>query len=72
MPRRKKVDLSIEERITAVEAELEALAEQTRNKKQELKALKQEKDEADKAKIIEAFISSGKTVEEAISLLKPE
>ena len=32
MPRRKKVELSIEERIAAVEAELEALAEQTKAK----------------------------------------
>ena len=47
MPRRKKVELSIAERIAAVEAELEALAAQTKEKKQELKALKAEQAEAD-------------------------
>ena len=72
MPRKKKVELSIEERIAAVEAELEALAAQTKEKKQELKALNAEKAEADKAKLIEAFIASGKSVEEAIGLLKSE
>ena len=72
MPRRKKVELSIEERIAAVEAELEALTAQTKAKKQELKDLKAEQAEADKAKLIDAFITSGKSIEEAVSLLKPE
>lgn len=72
MPRKKKVELSIEERIAAVEAELEALIKQTKEKKQELKDLKAEQAEADKAKVIEAFIASGKTAEEAVNLLKPE
>lgn len=72
MPRRKKVELSIEERIAAVEAELEALTAQTKAKKQELKDLKAEQAEADKAKVIEAFLASGKSAEEAVSLLKPE
>ena len=72
MPRRKKVELSIEERIAAVEAELEALAEQTKAKKKELKDLKAEQAEADKAKVIEAFLASGKSAEEAVNLLKPE
>ena len=72
MPRKKKVELSIAERIAAVEAELEALAKQTKAKKQELKDLKAEQAEADKAKLIDAFIASGKSIEEAVSLLKPE
>lgn len=72
MPRRKKVELSIAERIAAVEAEIEALATQTKEKKQELKALKAEQEEADKAKLIEAFLASGKSIDEAVSLLKPE
>ena len=52
MPRKKKVELSIAERIAAVEAELEALAKQTKEKKAELKALKAEQAEADKAKVL--------------------
>ena len=72
MPRRKKAELTIEERIAAVEAELDALAEQTKAKKKELKDLKAEQAEADKAKLIEAFIASGKSIDEAVSLLKPE
>ena len=63
MPRKKKIEnLSIAERIAAVEAELEALAAQTKAKKQELKDLKAEQEEADKAKLIEAFLASGKNV----------
>ena len=67
MPRRKKVELTIAERIAAVEAELEALAKQTKEKKQELKDLKAEQAEADKAKVIEAFIASGKSADEVIA-----
>ena len=73
MPRKKKVEnLSIAERIAAVEAELEALAKQTKDKKQELKDLKAEQAEADKAKLIAAFVASGKSVEEVIAMMNPE
>ena len=72
MPRRKKVELTIAERIATVEAELEALAKQTKEKKQELKDLKAEQAEADKAKVIEAFIASGKSADEVIAMMKPE
>ena len=72
MPRRKKVELTIAERIAAFEAELEALAKQTKEKKQELKDLKAEQAEADKAKVIEAFIASGKSADEVIAMMKPE
>ena len=72
MPRRKKVELSIAERIAAVEAELETLAAQTRMKKQELKDLKEKQAEADKAKLIEAFIASGKSIDEVVGMLKSE
>lgn len=72
MPRKKKVELSIAERITAVEAELEALAEQTKAKKKELKDLKAEQEEADKAKVIEAYLASGKSADEIIAMIKPE
>ena len=72
MPRRKKVELTIAERIAAVEAELEALAKQTKEKKQELKDLKADQAEADKAKVIEAFIASGKSADEVIAMMKPE
>ena len=67
MPRKKS--LSLAERIAAAEAELEALTQQMKEKKQELKALKAEQKEADRAKLIEAFIASGKTVDEVIALL---
>ena len=70
MPRKKKVEnLSIAERIAAVEAELEALAKQTKDKKQELKDLKAEQAEADKAKLIAAFVASGKSVDEVIAMM---
>ena len=72
MPRRKKVELSIAERIAAVEAELETLAAQTKMKKQELKDLKEKQAEADKAKLIEAFIASGKSIDEVVGMLKTE
>lgn len=72
MPRRKKVELSIPERIAAVEAELEELAAKTKAKKAELKALKAEQDEAEKAKVLEAFIASGKTADEVVAMIKPE
>lgn len=71
MPRKKNMQ-TIAERIAAVESELEALAEKTKNKKLELKALKQEQEESNKAKVIEAFLASGKTVEDAVSLLTGE
>jgi hypothetical protein len=58
----KKVELSIAERITTVESELETPAAQTRMKKQELKDLKEKRAGADKAKLIEAFIASGKSI----------
>ena len=72
MPRRKKVELSIAERIAAVEAELETLVAQTRMKKQELKDLKEKQAETDKAKLIEAFIASGKSIDEVVGMLRPE
>ena len=72
MPRRKKVELTIAERIAAAEAELEALTAKTREKKQELKALKAEQEESDRAKLIEAFVASGKSVDEVIAMMKPE
>ena len=72
MPRKKKVELSIPERIAAVEAELEELAAKTKAKKAELKALKAEQNEAEKAKVLEAFIASGKTADEVVAMIKPE
>ena len=44
----------------------------TKEKKQELKDLKAEQAEADKAKVIEAFIASGKSADEVIAMMKPE
>lgn len=70
MPRRKKVEQTIEEQIAAIHAEIEELTNQVKEKKKVLKALKAEQAEADKAKLIEAFVNSGKSIEEAVELLK--
>ncbi len=72
---------AIEEKITAVEAEVEDLGTKLKGKKAELKDLAKEKlaaekeaaekkAEANKAAILEAVEKSGKTVEEILELLK--
>ena len=85
---------NIAEKIAAVEAEIAAIGEQLKAKKDELKALMKEKAKADKsaakqkakeeaeaaakkaeedkAKLLEAFQASGKSVEELVAFLKGE
>ncbi len=84
----------IAEKIAAVEAEIAAIGEQLKAKKDELKALAREKAKADKAaakqkareeaeaearkaeedkaKLLEAFQASGKSMEELVAFLKGE
>lgn len=70
MPRGKKKVVNVAERIEAVKAEIEKLTVDLKAKKAELKKLEAEQAEEDKAKIMEAFVASGKTAEEVIAWLK--
>ena len=85
---------SISEKISVVEAEITAIGEQLKAKKDELKTLVKEKAKADKAaakqkakeeaeaaakkaeedkaKLLEAFQASGKSVDELVAFLKGE
>ncbi|MCD7739625.1 MAG: hypothetical protein LUH58_11430 [Lachnospiraceae bacterium] len=71
MPRgRKKVQpQTVEERIAAVTAEMEALKEQLKEKKNELKELQTAKEAEDQKKLLDAFAASGKSVEEVLAML---
>ena len=71
MYNRKKV-VNVAERIEAVKAEIEKLTVDLKAKKAELKKLEAEQADEDKAKIIEAFLASGKTAEEVVAWLKAE
>ncbi|HIQ92539.1 MAG TPA: hypothetical protein IAB24_04765 [Candidatus Copromonas avistercoris] len=74
MPRTKgsknKTALPVEERISAVVAEIEAMEEQLKQKKAALKQLKAEKEEENQKKILAAVAASGKSAEEVIALLE--
>lgn len=74
MPRpkgsKKKLVLSIDERITAVTAEIESLQEQLKGKKAELKQLKAEKEEEDQKRLLAAVAASGKSIDEVIALIE--
>ena len=76
MPRskgsKKKLVLSIDERITAVTAEIESLQEQLKEKKAELKQLKDEKEEEDQKRLLAAVAASGKSIDEVIVLIEIE
>ena len=72
---------AIEEKMKAVEAEVEELGTQLKAKKAELKQLAKDKEaaiaaaterkaEEDKAKLLEAVEKSGKTIDEILELLK--
>lgn len=73
MPRTKgsknKASLTVEEKILAITAEIEALQEQIKDKKAELKQLNAEKLEEENKKVLDAFNASGKTAEEIIALI---
>ena len=66
---KKKLVLSINERITAVTAEIESLQEQLKEKKVELKQLKAEKEEEDQKRLFAAVVASGKSIDEVIALI---
>ena len=51
---------------------MRSLSNQLKEKKAELKKLEAEQAEEDKAKLIEAFNASGKTIDEVITWLKGE
>lgn len=74
MPRpkgsKKKLVLSVDERITAVTAEIESLQEQLKEKKAELKQLKAEKEEEDQKRLLAAVAASGKSIDEVIALIE--
>ena len=70
MPRGKKKVLNISERIEATKAEIESLTTQLKEKKAELRQLEIEQAEEDKAKLLDAFTNSGKSVDEIIAWLK--
>ena len=71
----------LNEQISATEAEITALTEQLKTKKAELKALTKEREAAEKAaveakeaeqkaKLLEAVASSGKSIDEIISMIQ--
>jgi len=73
----------IAEQITSVEAEIASLTEQLKAKKAELKELTKaqeaavaaaaaQKAEEDKAKLLEAVATSGKTIDEVIAMISGE
>ena len=74
MPRTKgsknKTALPVEERISAVVAEIEAMEEQLKQKKAALKQLKAEKEEENQKKFVGAVATRGKWAEEVIALLE--
>ena len=72
MPRGKKKIVNVAEKIEAVKAEIETLTAQLKEKKAELTKLEAEQAEEDKAKLIEAFAASGKTLDEVVAWLKGE
>lgn len=72
MPRGRKKVVNVVQRIEAVKAEIEKLTVDLKAKKAELKKLEAEQADEDKAKIIEAFLASGKTAEEVVAWLKAE
>lgn len=55
-----------------MKAEIESLSTQLKEKKAELKKLEAEQAEEDKAKLMEAFAASGKSLYEVIAWLKGE
>lgn len=72
MPRKKKVEPTIAQKIEAVKGEIETLSAQLKEKKQELKKLEAEQAEEEKANVLDAFVASGKPADEVIAWLKGE
>lgn len=68
--RKKKAELTIDQRIEQIEAEIQELNEAVKAKKAELKALLKEKETEDMKTLLAAFEKSGKTVDEVLEMLK--
>ena len=68
--RKRKVELTLDQRIENLEAELKELNETVKEKKDELKGLLKEKEAEQMATLMVAVKESGKTVEEVLELLK--
>ena len=76
MPRPKgsknKPVLSVDDQIAQVTAEIEALQEQLKKKKAELKKLSEDKAAEDQKRLLAAVMTSGKTVDEVIEMIGAE
>lgn len=68
MPRGKK--LTIEKKIEAKQLEITQLTEKLKQVKDELKNLEKEKEDEDLKRLYDAVKSSGKTLDEVITLLQ--
>lgn len=60
---------TLDERITQVNNEIEALQVKIKEKRAELKGLINEKAEDDKQRIMDAVVANGKTVDEIIAAI---
>lgn len=65
----KKTELSIEEQINVLEADIEKLQEQVAAKRAEIRTLRAALKEEEQKMILEAIEKSGKNAEEIIALL---
>ena len=61
--------LTVEERIAAIDAQIENLQEQIKEKKAERRKLTAEKKAEDQKKLIDAVEKSGKSIDEIIALV---
>ncbi|MBR1443634.1 MAG: hypothetical protein IJ583_08880 [Firmicutes bacterium] len=65
----RRANLSVSELITAKENEIVNLTEQIKKTKAEIKELKEKKKVEDSQKLLDAIASSGKTIEEVLSMI---
>ncbi len=68
--RKKKVVLTLDQKIDAVKSEIAALSKQLKEKKAEFKALVDEKAHEKRTELIAAIEASGKSYEEIMEMLK--
>lgn len=69
MARRRTKNISIDEQIETAAKELENLQATVQEKQSELDSLRTQKAEDDKRRLLDAVLASGRSVDEAISLL---
>ena len=67
--RNKAQGLTVEERIAVIDAQIENLQEQIKEKKTERRKLTAEKKAEDQKKLIDAVEKSGKSIDEIIALV---